>query len=691
MNLRTKTLIIFGVGLILILAGFTVYSSYVLQKSYEDIEGQEIRQDIERVRFAIDNEFFVLDSSLLDWSSWDDTYYYAQGNYPAYEEDNLPKATFKTLGLNFLIVFNRTGDVIYANGYNDSTGEIEPISPTLLNRITEEYPLNIFDSPDIRLPAQGIFFVDSQPKIVAARPILKNNGDGPREGVIVMGRTIDEVRLGKLSRSTGVIISLLDPATLSQNPALHSSGGRVTTENGIAVQPVNQDIITGYTSLKEPGGTADSYILTVTKPRIIYQSGLSTINSFLFIVLIAILLFGILGLFFIDRLILSRVSSITSDIRKIGSGEENIRITEVPGNDELTQLSRAINQMLGKITLIQERYRSIVEDQTELICRFDPDGRITFMNSAFRRSIGGYSGVLGTITVYDLISARFTREQLEKLIQSLTPQSPIVSGEQEFMIEKDDISVTWTIRAIFDQALVLQEYQFVGSDITTRKQAETALQQVTRKLTLLNQVTFNDIQNAVFTLNGYLTLEKSYPEEGQDKKYLDMEQESVKKIEYSLNFAKNYQDLGITPPLWQDVHQSFIMGISHLNFTSMERTVHLDNLEIYADSFLERVFFTLAGNVLRHAKSATKVTLGYQLTLDGLLLFFEDNGTGIPDDNKEKIFERGYGGQQGMELFLVREILGITGITIRENGRYGSGARFEMNVPKRAYRYPGKK
>ncbi len=78
---------------------------------------------------------------------------------------------------------------------------------------------------------------------------------------------------------------------------------------------------------------------------------------------------------------------ITNDVRMIGSGKENQRISEVPGNDELTQLSRAINQMLEKISLIQLRYKSIVEDLTELICRFDPEGQITFMNPAFKRSI----------------------------------------------------------------------------------------------------------------------------------------------------------------------------------------------------------------------------------------------------------------------------------------------------------------
>ena len=690
MDLRKKTLIIFGVGLILILASFTAYSSYVLQKSYTDIEHTEVGQDIEQVKFAIADELSTFDSTLLDWSSWDDTYYFAQGNNSAYLEENLQKETFQTLDLNFLLVFNRSGDLIYASAYNERNGELEPVSRLLLNKIQTNYPLFIFDSPDRSSSVKGIFFVDKQPRIIAVRPILKNNGDGPSEGVLVMGRNFDEDQLDQLSKSTGVSVALLDPATQSQTPSFSAIQDRFTSENFLVHYQDNPDIVAGYTQLKQLSVTPGSYILEVKEPRTIYQSGISTIYSFLFIVLIAVVIFGILGLVLIDRLILSRVSTITTEVLKIGLGKESTRITEVAGNDELTQLSRAINQMLEKISLARLRYQSIVEDQTELICRFDPDGRITFMNPAFRRGVSGYRGDLDTATFYDLNSPHISRERMEIFFKTLTPQSPIGSGEQDFALARGGLSISWSIRAIFDSEKILQEYQFVGSDITMRRQAETALQQVTRKLMLLNQVTFNDIQNALFTLNGYLTLERILPGGETVNEYHDFEEEAVRKIENSLNFAKNYQDLGQNPPEWQDVNQSFIMGISHLDFSSIRRTSHLDNLEIYADSLLERVFFTLAGNVIRHAKNATEVTLGYQRTGDGLLLFFEDNGGGIPDASKEKIFERGYGTQAGMELFLVREILGITGITIRETGSYGSGSRFEMNVPKLAYRFPEK-
>lgn len=69
-----------------------------------------------------------------------------------------------------------------------------------------------------------------------------------------------------------------------------------------------------------------------------------------------------------------------------------------------------------------------------------------------------------------------------------------------------------------------------------------------------------------------------------------------------------------------------------------------------------------------------------------LLIIWEDDGVGIRDEEKEKIFERGYGKNTGLGLFFIREILGITGITISENGVYGDGARLVIRVPERGWR-----
>jgi signal transduction histidine kinase len=90
---------------------------------------------------------------------------------------------------------------------------------------------------------------------------------------------------------------------------------------------------------------------------------------------------------------------------------------------------------------------------------------------------------------------------------------------------------------------------------------------------------------------------------------------------------------------------------------------------------------------VQHGGHVTVITVRCEEAPDGLVIFVEDNGVGIAPEEKEKIFEKGYGGHTGFGLFLAREILAITAITIRETGYLGIGARFEITVPNGAYRY----
>jgi PAS domain S-box-containing protein len=343
-----------------------------------------------------------------------------------------------------------------------------------------------------------------------------------------------------------------------------------------------------------------------------------------------------------------------------------------------------------KLEESEKRYRLLFERARDCILLIEAEGdnpgKIIAANAAAAEMHGYTVDELLTRNIADLDSSESSKEVPERLRRILGGEQLVSETEH---IRKDGTVFPLEINAGLIDVGTKKFILAIDRDITERKKAEQALQQVTKKLTFLNQVTFNDIQNSVLSLGGFLALERNTIGTEPSKKYLDREEESVRKIDKALIFAKNYQDLGVHPPQWQNVDRSFVLGISHLDFSSVQRTVHLDNLEIYADSLLERVFFTLADNVLQNATAGIRVTIGYQREDANLLIFLEDNGNGIPEALKEKIFERGYGTQKGMELFLVREILSITGITIRETGIPGKGARFEMRVPKGAYRFHG--
>ena len=210
-------------------------------------------------------------------------------------------------------------------------------------------------------------------------------------------------------------------------------------------------------------------------------------------------------------------------------------------------------------------------------------------------------------------------------------------------------------------------------DITERKRMENALQLARSKISLLNTVTFQDIQNAAFSLMAYHELLMTLVTDEKGKAFLAKEGALNQKIINSLDFAKNYQDMGVNPPRWQNIGQVFLFAISHLDFLHISHTIQVKGLEIYADPLLEKVFFNLMQNVLLHGEHATEVTIRSRENSDGLVLIVEDNGVGIPAEEKQMIFDRGYGKNTGIGLFLVREVLSITGMTIKETGEPGTG------------------
>ena len=109
-----------------------------------------------------------------------------------------------------------------------------------------------------------------------------------------------------------------------------------------------------------------------------------------------------------------------------------------------------------------------------------------------------------------------------------------------------------------------------------------------------------------------------------------------------------------------------------------------------ADPLFEKVFYNLIDNALRYGgPGMTTIRFRYQESGQDLTIFVEDDGAGISAEDRKRLFERGFGHHTGLGLFLSREILSITGITITENGEPGKGARFAIVVPKGAWRRTG--
>jgi PAS domain S-box-containing protein len=213
------------------------------------------------------------------------------------------------------------------------------------------------------------------------------------------------------------------------------------------------------------------------------------------------------------------------------------------------------------------------------------------------------------------------------------------------------------------------------------------LQRANDKLNLMNRITRHDILNQLTAIMGYLDLTKENFPDPKLQEYVGIEIRAAKTIQEQILFTKEYQDIGSQSPRWFDLRSVIVSAAEKLTISPVTLAVTIENTEVYADPLFEKVFYTLIENAIRHGKKITGITFSCRETEAGLMVVCEDNGVGVPAGHKEDIFDQKFFRHTGYGLYLSRSILGITGISIRETGISGTGARFELLVPKDAYRF----
>lgn len=219
-----------------------------------------------------------------------------------------------------------------------------------------------------------------------------------------------------------------------------------------------------------------------------------------------------------------------------------------------------------------------------------------------------------------------------------------------------------------------------------QRQSDQALLRANEKLNLLSSITRHDIQNKLTLLAGYLDLAHEDCHEPVVRSYLAGIRLATTAIGRQIAFTKIYQDIGIRSAQWHRLEEVVVQAAECAAPDRILIEAEVGDVEVQADPLFSRVIENLIENTVRHGQTATRIRFSCEPHETGLVIQVEDDGVGVQAEEKEWIFERGYGQNTGFGLFLAREILGITGIGIAETGTRGKGAHFEIAVPAGRYR-----
>ena len=227
----------------------------------------------------------------------------------------------------------------------------------------------------------------------------------------------------------------------------------------------------------------------------------------------------------------------------------------------------------------------------------------------------------------------------------------------------------------------------VNIDITERKQADEAQNLATKKLKLLTSITHHDINNQILALQAYLALMEMKRLDPAFDEYFRKTRIAAERLSAMIRFSKEYESIGMKTPGWENGRALVETAATQVPLAN----IRLENdipagTELFADPLIVKVFYNLMDNAVRYGETITKIRFSLKKSGADLVILCEDDGNGIPAEEKEKIFDRGFGKNTGLGLFLSREILSITGIKIQETGEPGKGARFEIIVPQGSFR-----
>jgi PAS domain S-box-containing protein len=315
---------------------------------------------------------------------------------------------------------------------------------------------------------------------------------------------------------------------------------------------------------------------------------------------------------------------------------------------------------------------------------FDADGK-----DAFVRTVSELSRT-GDVELFFHTRDNAVRQFL--ISASLSPSSIVICSAIDITERKIAEQVISKAREELEQRVrdrtdeLMQANDVLKSEIQERKRFESAIQLANRKLNTLSSITRHDILNQITAIVMYLSLAEETVTDPAVVEQLKKIEQVTDLIQKQIRFTRDYQTIGENAPQWQDVAITIDNAVGGLDLKGIRIEKDLAGLEIFADYLLEKVFYNLVENSVRHGEKATLIRFSYRKDGDDLILLCEDDGVGIPEGAKERIFKREYYRNTGYGLFLSGEILSITGLSIRETGEPGKGARFEIVAPKGVYR-----
>lgn len=365
-------------------------------------------------------------------------------------------------------------------------------------------------------------------------------------------------------------------------------------------------------------------------------------------------------------------------------------------------------QTLEALRQSEARYRAIVENQTELICRFKPNGRITFVNDAYCRYFNmSRESLIG----YEFLPAMPSedRQLITKNFRSLSLEHPTNTYEHRIFLPNGEIRwQQWSDRALFDEKGSFIECQAVGRDITPLKHAEAEIRNALEKERELNELrsgfvslVSHEFRTPLTTIQSSAELLERYGDRYSNEK----KQIHFRRIQTAVSRMTNLLDDVLTigkaeagqlkfEPSPMDVEAFCSNMVESMQIIAHPQ--HTINFVVQGEctdaqmdeKLLEHIMTNLLSNAMKYSPQGGIVKFNLICHAESVVFRIQDSGIGIPEKDLEKLFDSfrrasnvGTIPGTGLGLAIVQKCVELHGGQIRVESELGVGTTFIVTLP----------
>lgn len=648
-----KQIILFGIITTFLISGLLYYTLYAaIREGFNKLEDTAVDRNVTRINNGIESNFTFLTAKSGDWAHWDQTYEFIDDLNQAYIDENMTDDAFSTLDINLAFYINKVGQRSYYRTYDLKTGEVFSLSEELSNRLLEaakDIPEELDSSVHGLVTSK-----DHLPLFIVAQHIIRSDGSGPANGVLIFGRFLDEEVLVGLEKSTIFNIEFyqMDQEDLPEDVIT----ARQNIQNGkrnIYISRKEKDI-TGYTIFNDFWGSP-SLIFRVDSPReIAYQASL-TVDYTLYVIVVAGLAYCLFGYVFIKKVVLNRLSALHNEVRDITRNKNPDPNFVIKGDDEIGYLAEKMNTMLIKLATAQatlekseKRYKGIVESQQDMVIRLDSNFRFLYVNKIYSQLMHLESDkLIGENFLHNLTKEEAA--EFEKEFKHLKRKPYRAYIEQKVVIRRLIHWIGWEFFAITDKNGKIIEIQGEGRDITKLKEIDQLKSEFVSLASHQLRTPLSSIKWFAELLNGNNMGQLNADQKDCLKQIIESNDRMIKLVNDLLNISHiesaNKFNIKKAPTNLVKIIRSIIkeqtplakakgLNIIFENNFPENQLVNLDGEKI------GEVIQNLLTNAIKYSYNGNEIIINLQKKRANLQLSVKNTGAGIDINQRGHIFEK---------------------------------------------------